>query len=77
VLFTTDPTLSRIRLQKAARAMGAADLAVARNVVQLDAIPLLGNGKTDYVRLMELVSDGRLWAGEADDRGLADPDAAG
>lgn len=77
VLFTTDPTLSRIRLQKAARAMGAADLAVARNVVQLDAIPLLGNGKTDYVRLMELVSDGRLWAGEADDHGHAEPDAAG
>ncbi|MCW5624093.1 MAG: AMP-binding protein [Burkholderiales bacterium] len=61
VLFTTDESLTRPRLQKAARAMGAQDLAVARNVVRLDESPLLGNGKTDYVRLMDIVTDSALW----------------
>ena len=75
VLFTTDPTLSRMRLQKAARALGAQDLAVARSVVRLDAIPLLGNGKTDYVRVLEIVSDGRLWSSETADPDQANPDA--
>jgi acyl-[acyl-carrier-protein]-phospholipid O-acyltransferase/long-chain-fatty-acid--[acyl-carrier-protein] ligase len=58
VLFTTDPGLSRGWLQKAARDLGAQELAVARNVVPLEAIPLLANGKTDYVRLMERVAGG-------------------
>jgi acyl-[acyl-carrier-protein]-phospholipid O-acyltransferase/long-chain-fatty-acid--[acyl-carrier-protein] ligase len=62
VLFTTDPALTRGRLHKAARALGAQELAVARHVVRVEAIPLLGNGKTDYVRLMDLVSRGSLWA---------------
>lgn len=53
VLFTTDCTLDRIALQRAARQLGAQDLAVARRVVHLTALPLLGNGKTDYVRLMQ------------------------
>ena len=53
VLFTTDCTLDRIALQRAARQLGAQDLAVARRVVRLAALPLLGNGKTDYVRLMQ------------------------
>ncbi len=60
-LFTTDPTLHRGRLQKAARAMGSQDLAVARNIIRVGEIPLLGNGKTDYVRLMDLVNDSALW----------------
>jgi len=63
VLFTTDPTLQRGRLQKAARAMGTQDLAVARNIIRVGDIPLLGNGKTDYVRLMDLVNDSALWNG--------------
>lgn len=62
VLFTTDPGLSRGALHKAARALGAQELAVARHVIRLEAIPLLGNGKTDYVRLMELVADGTVWS---------------
>ncbi|MCU0868828.1 MAG: AMP-binding protein [Burkholderiales bacterium] len=62
VLFTTDPQLARSRLQKAARHLAAQDLAVARNVLVVDAIPLLGNGKTDYVKLMEMVTDPASWA---------------
>src|SRR6185295_3141316 len=51
VLFTTDPGLTRPLLQKAARELGAQDLAVARRVVHVRELPILGSGKTDYVRL--------------------------
>jgi len=51
VLFTTDPSLSRPLLQKAARELGAQELAVARRVVHVRELPLLGSGKTDYVEL--------------------------
>src|SRR5262245_2084865 len=54
VLFTTDPKLDRISLQKAARELGAQDLAVARRVVHVATLPMLGSGKTDYVRLRSL-----------------------
>ena len=56
VLFTTAPkaALSREQLMSTARALGAPELSVPRIVVHLDAIPLLGTGKTDYVRLKEM-----------------------
>jgi acyl-[acyl-carrier-protein]-phospholipid O-acyltransferase / long-chain-fatty-acid--[acyl-carrier-protein] ligase len=54
VLFTTDPKLDRIALQRAARELGAQDLAVARRVVHVTTLPMLGSGKTDYVRLRSL-----------------------
>jgi acyl-[acyl-carrier-protein]-phospholipid O-acyltransferase/long-chain-fatty-acid--[acyl-carrier-protein] ligase len=58
VLFTTDPRLDRIALQKAARELGAQDLAVARRVVHVATLPLLGSGKTDYVKLKSLTEAG-------------------
>jgi acyl-[acyl-carrier-protein]-phospholipid O-acyltransferase/long-chain-fatty-acid--[acyl-carrier-protein] ligase len=54
VLFTTDPVLDRIELQKAARALGSRDLAVARQIVRMRALPLLRSGKTDYVSLEKM-----------------------
>ena len=54
VLFTTDPRLDRIALLKAVRELGAQDLAVARRVVRVATLPLLGSGKTDYVTLKAL-----------------------
>jgi acyl-[acyl-carrier-protein]-phospholipid O-acyltransferase/long-chain-fatty-acid--[acyl-carrier-protein] ligase len=51
VLFTTDPALDRIMLQKAARALGSRDLAVARQIMRVRELPVLRSGKTDYVRL--------------------------
>jgi acyl-[acyl-carrier-protein]-phospholipid O-acyltransferase/long-chain-fatty-acid--[acyl-carrier-protein] ligase len=51
VLFTTDPSLTRSALLHAARGLGQRDLAVARRVVWMPEIPLLGSGKTDYVTL--------------------------
>ena len=51
VLFTTDAALDRMALVKAARQIGAQDLAVARRIVKVASLPLLGSGKTDYVTL--------------------------
>lgn len=55
VLLTTDPALDRIALQQAARQISAQELAVARRVVKVDNLPLLGSGKVDYVTLKEMV----------------------
>jgi acyl-[acyl-carrier-protein]-phospholipid O-acyltransferase/long-chain-fatty-acid--[acyl-carrier-protein] ligase len=54
VLFTTAPELSREQLLAAARGVGAPELAVPRVVRRVEAIPLLGSGKTDYVRLKQM-----------------------
>ncbi len=54
VLFTTDSQLTRIALQKAARELGSQELAVARRVVHVRELPMLGSGKTDYVRLRQI-----------------------
>jgi acyl-[acyl-carrier-protein]-phospholipid O-acyltransferase/long-chain-fatty-acid--[acyl-carrier-protein] ligase len=53
VLFTTDPTLSREALQVNAKETGVAELAVPRRIVVVDALPLLGTGKIDYVSLKQ------------------------
>ena len=53
VLFTTDPVLDRDALLAAARAQGASELSVARKIVRVPALPLLGTGKIDYVTLKQ------------------------
>jgi acyl-[acyl-carrier-protein]-phospholipid O-acyltransferase / long-chain-fatty-acid--[acyl-carrier-protein] ligase len=58
VLFTTDPELTRAALQKAARELGSQELAVARRVVHVRELPLLGSGKTDYVQLGTMAGEG-------------------
>jgi len=54
VLFTTDRELGRHALMSAAREMGRQELAVARRVVFVPELPVLGSGKTDYVTLQAL-----------------------
>ena len=54
VLFTTAPALTREQLSVAAKSLGAPELAVPRIVLSVPAIPLLGTGKTDYVRLKQM-----------------------
>ena len=54
VLFTTAPALTRDALLAAAKSLGAPELAVPRAIQNLSEIPLLGTGKTDYVRLKQM-----------------------
>ena len=51
VLYTTDPTLKRERLLEAAQRNGCPELAVPKKIIVLEALPVLGTGKTDYVTL--------------------------
>ncbi len=54
VLFSTAPGLARESLVAAAKALGAPELAVPRNIRLVTGIPLLGTGKTDYVSLKKM-----------------------
>ena len=54
VLFTTATGLGREQLLAAAKSFGAPELAVPRVVEAINAIPLLGSGKTDYVKLKQM-----------------------
>jgi len=54
ILFTTDQQLKREDLQIVAKNLGLPELAIARKLVYLAEIPLLGTGKTDYVTLKQM-----------------------
>jgi acyl-[acyl-carrier-protein]-phospholipid O-acyltransferase/long-chain-fatty-acid--[acyl-carrier-protein] ligase len=54
VLFTNSSALRRDALLAAAKRLGAPELAVPRVVQRVNEIPLLGTGKTDYVRLKQM-----------------------
>ncbi len=53
LLFSTDPALNREQLQAAARSGGWPEIAVPRWIITVDALPLLGTGKIDYVTLKQ------------------------
>jgi len=54
VLFTTDSALGRDALLASARLQGQSELVVPRKLIRLEALPLLGTGKTDYVTLKRM-----------------------
>lgn len=56
VLFTTSPELDREAFRSAAHEAGAPEIASPRRVVYIDKLPLLGNGKRDYVSLNQLAA---------------------
>lgn len=51
VLYTTDGALTGAQLNASAQAQGLPNIAVARRVIAVPAIPLLGTGKVDYVTI--------------------------
>jgi acyl-[acyl-carrier-protein]-phospholipid O-acyltransferase / long-chain-fatty-acid--[acyl-carrier-protein] ligase len=57
ILFTNAPALERELLMAAAKSIGAPELAVPRVVVSIPEIPLLGTGKTDYMRLKAMAEN--------------------
>ncbi len=57
LLYTTDEQLSRETLQTAARDLGSPELAVPRKIIVVKELPLLGTGKTDYVRLKQMAEE--------------------
>ena len=56
VLFTTDPRLERMMLNRAAQEAGLPTLALPRRVVHVKELPVLGTGKTDYVQLARTIA---------------------
>lgn len=54
ILFTTDAALNRENLGKSAKELGSPELAIARKIVVITELPLLGTGKTDYVTLKKM-----------------------
>jgi len=57
VLVTTAPDADRGALIAWAHNHGVPELAVPRRIMRLDAIPVLGTGKTDYVRVEKFAKD--------------------
>ncbi|MEZ0211210.1 MAG: AMP-binding protein, partial [Methylophilus sp.] len=57
VLFTTDAALKREDLQVVAKNLGAPEIAIARKIIVVENIPLLGTGKTDYVTLKQMAEE--------------------
>lgn len=54
VLFSTDETLSKDMLQASAKESKTTELAVAKKIVFIPALPLLGTGKIDYLTLTKM-----------------------
>lgn len=54
LLFTTDSALKREDLKIVAKNLGSPEIAIARKIVVVEEIPLLGTGKTDYVTLKKM-----------------------
>ena len=55
IMATTRAGSTRAEVQAWLKSKGASELMAPAQVVALDAVPLLGSGKTDYVRLTEIV----------------------
>jgi acyl-[acyl-carrier-protein]-phospholipid O-acyltransferase/long-chain-fatty-acid--[acyl-carrier-protein] ligase len=54
IVYTTDAALTRDALLVAARNGGTPEIAVPREIRVVDALPLLGTGKIDHVRLKKM-----------------------
>ncbi|MFK0299426.1 AMP-binding protein [Brevundimonas sp. NPDC090276] len=57
ILVTEHADAASAQLSEWARENGAPELAVPKKIIKIDAIPVLGTGKTDYVAIQKLVED--------------------
>ena len=57
ILYTTDSNLNREMLGKSAKELGSPELAIARKIIVVEELPLLGTGKTDYVSLKKMAEN--------------------
>ena len=57
ILATTKPGATRAEVQAWMKAKGASEIMHPSSIVVLDAIPLLGSGKTNYVALAKALSE--------------------
>ncbi len=62
VLVTDCPNAERMDLVGWAHNHGVAELAIPRRIVQVEAIPVLGTGKTDYMKVQKMVAEADLRA---------------
>jgi acyl-[acyl-carrier-protein]-phospholipid O-acyltransferase/long-chain-fatty-acid--[acyl-carrier-protein] ligase len=58
VLLTTNPEAQRVDLVGWAQNHGVAEIAVPRRIIQTETIPVLGTGKTDYVKVEKIILAG-------------------
>ncbi len=57
ILFSDAPDATRADLIGWARSHGVTDLAVPKKIVFVSALPVMGSGKTDYVRLQNMAKE--------------------
>lgn len=57
VLFTTLDAPDRKKIADGLRGQGVADLMIPKNIFQVQIMPMLGSGKTDYVTLTRMAKD--------------------
>jgi acyl-[acyl-carrier-protein]-phospholipid O-acyltransferase/long-chain-fatty-acid--[acyl-carrier-protein] ligase len=57
ILATTKPGATRAEVQAWMKTKGASEIMHPSSIVVLDAIPLLGSGKTNYVALVKALND--------------------
>ena len=55
VLLTTNPEAQRVDLVGWAQNHGVAEIAVPRRIVHTGEVPVLGTGKTDYVKVEKII----------------------
>jgi acyl-[acyl-carrier-protein]-phospholipid O-acyltransferase/long-chain-fatty-acid--[acyl-carrier-protein] ligase len=65
VLVTDCPNAERMDLVGWAHNHGVSELAIPRRIVQVDAVPVLGTGKTDYAKVQKMVADADIRMGGA------------
>jgi acyl-[acyl-carrier-protein]-phospholipid O-acyltransferase / long-chain-fatty-acid--[acyl-carrier-protein] ligase len=57
VVFTTMPKPDRKKIADGLRSQGVADLMIPKSIFELETMPLLGSGKTDYVTVTRMAKD--------------------